>query len=523
MLLALGGGAALALSVPPWGWWPLAILGVALWDRALAGRHAVSRFLRSWLLGCVWLFPATLWMWDLTAPGYVVAGLVFGAYVGVAGIAVPAADRRSWVRWVALPGALVLCEAARWRFPFEGVPLATTAMSQADAPLGQVARIGSAIGVVFAVGVAGVALSAAWERRWRATAVAVAVVLALWSLAVVAPKGEAVGTLDVAVVQGGGPQRTRAADTDPWQVFERHLRASDAVRTPVDLVIWPENVIAVEGPLTASREDRELQALAQRLDAPLVVGVTEGLDAGSFTNYSVVYDANGDLGDRYDKVRRVPFGEYVPFRSFIEKLAGSGSGLTRRDAVVGTEPAMLTTPAGDVAVAISWEIFFTDRVREGVLDGGQLVVNPTNGSSYWLTQVQTQQVASSRLRAIETGRWVLQAAPTGFSAVVDPNGHVLARSAVGEQRVLQETVERRDGLTIATRIGEWPVVVLALGCVLAAWAVHERGRWRRAEIPGGSSATTGARPDAAGPPDVDPTDAAHPDPGRPDPEGAPTS
>ena len=84
---------------------------------------------------------------------------------------------------------------------------------------------------------------------------------------------------------------------------------------------------------------------------------------------------------------------------------------------------MLRTDAGTFGVAISWEVFFTQRVREGVQEGGEVVLNPTNGSSYWLTQVQSQQVASSQLRAIETGRWVLQAAPTGFSAVVDPDGH----------------------------------------------------------------------------------------------------
>nr|WP_249420359.1 apolipoprotein N-acyltransferase [Rhabdothermincola salaria] len=463
----------MAASVPPWGWWPAAFVGVALWDRAIAGRTARSRFLRSWLLGAVWLMPATLWMWDLTAPGYLVAGALFGAYVGVAGALVPSPPGRPWVRWLALPGALVLCEAARWSFPFGGVPLATTAMSQAAAPLGQVARVGSAIGVVLAVGVVGVALSAAWERRWGVAGALVVGVAVLWGLASVAPRGEAVGDLTVALVQGGGPQRTRAADTDPWEVFQRHLEASDDVTTPVDLVLWPENVISVEGPLTDSREHRELVALARRLDTTLVIGATEGVDAERFTNFAAVYDADGDLGDRYDKVRRVPFGEYVPFRSLVESVAGSAS-LTRRDAVIGEEPAVLETPAGPFSLAISWEIFFTDRVREGVEFGGQAVLNPTNGSSYWLTQVQSQQVASSRLRAIETGRWVLQAAPTGFSAVVTPEGEVVARTGVSERRVLEETIERREGLTIATRIGPLPVVGLGGLLVVAAWVLARR-------------------------------------------------
>ena len=368
MLAASAGGVLLALSVPPWGWWPLAFAGVALWDRALAGRRARSRFGRSFLLGLAWLAPALLWMWDLTSPGYLVAVALFAAYVGVAGLLVPGTSPRPWARWLALPGALVLCETARWSFPFEGVPLATVAMSQAAAPLAQVARVGSAIGVVLVVGIGGVALSAAWDRHWRVAGAAVAVVALAWATAMVAPKGTDVDDLSVAIVQGGGPQGTRAGDTDPDDVFDRHMEASGQVEAPVDLVLWPENVVAVEGPFAASREYRELAALARRLDTTLVVGVTEGIDRERFTNFAVVFDADGDLGDRYDKVLRVPFGEYVPFRSLVERFAGA-SGLSARDAVVGSAPAVLRTDVGTFGVAISWEVFFTQRVPRGRAGG----------------------------------------------------------------------------------------------------------------------------------------------------------
>ena len=84
-------------------------------------------------------------------------------------------------------------------------------------------------------------------------------------------------------------------------------------------------------------------------------------------------------------------------------------------------------------MSISWEIFFDHRSRAAVRAGGQVLLNPTNGSSYWLTIVQSQQVASSRLRALETDRWVLQAAPTGFSALVTPDGDVLYRASVDQE------------------------------------------------------------------------------------------
>ena len=466
LLRAVIAGLCLAASVPPWGWWPLAFLGIAMWDRLLRNAKPRARIVRSAVFAAAWFTPSMLWMVDLTAPGYVIAIVVFSLYVGVAGLAVPGRSSSPWVRWLALPAAFTLAEAARCTFPFGGVPLATTAMGQASAPLGQIARVLCAVGVTFAVAVIGIALSAAWERRHIVAATALAGVVALWLVAIIAPTGHDIRTINAAVVQGGGPQGTRASETDPRDVFDRHVEATSLVTTPVDLVVWPENVVAVDSLLATTRENAELSALAKDLNTTLVAGITEVLDSSSFANASIVYLPDGSTGGRYDKVRRVPFGEFVPLRGLIESVAGSNTGIPVREARAGTEPAIVRTPAGDLALAISWEIFFTNRGRDGVLHGGQILLNPTNGSSYWLTQVQTQQVASSQLRAIETGRWVLQAAPTGFSAIVNPSGDVLKRTSISEQVVLQQDVMLRSGDTIATVIGPMPVIWLS-GILLA--------------------------------------------------------
>ena len=469
LLRAVIAGLCLAASVPPWGWWPLAFLGIAMWDRLLRNAKPRARIVRSIVFAAAWFTPSMLWMVDLTAPGYLIAIVVFSLYVGIAGLAVPGRSSSAWVRWLALPAAFTLAEAARCTFPFGGVPLATTAMGQASAPLGQIARVLCAVGVTFAVAVIGVALSAAWERRHVVAAAALAGVIALWLAAIVAPSGSDIRTINAAVVQGGGPQGTRATETDPRDVFDRHIEASSLITTPVDLVVWPENVVAVDAPIASARENAELSALAKDLNTTLVAGVTEDLDSSSFANASIVYLPDGSTGERYDKVRRVPFGEYVPLRWLIESVAGTNTGIPVREARAGTEPAIVRTPAGDLAIAISWEIFFTNRGRDGVLHGGQILLNPTNGSSYWLTQVQTQQVASSQLRAIETGRWVLQAAPTGFSAIVNPSGDVLERTSISEQAVLQQDVMLRSGDTIATVIGPMPVIWLSAILLALSW------------------------------------------------------
>ena len=460
-------GLCIAASVPPWGWWPLAFVGIALLDRLIADRSWKRRFRRTWLVAAAWLFPALFWIWDLTPPGYLVAASLYSAYFAVAAALCPPGR----ARWLALPGLFLLAEVARWTFPFGGVPLGTLAMSQAAAPLGQTARLLGSYLVVVLVVAGGMALSAAWDRDWKVAGGVLALLLALYGLALVAPRGHDVGPLRIAVVQGGGPQHTRAADTDPHDVFQRHLDASQLITQPVDLVLWPENVVAVEGSLTKNKENGELSQLAKQLDTTLVIGATEGISEQHFLNAAIVYNPDGTMGARYDKVRIVPFGEYVPLRGLIEKVAGANSGLPERDAVPGTGPAILPTQVGTMGVVISWEVFFPTRARNAIDHGGEVLLNPTNGSSYTLTILQSQQVASSRLRAVETGRWVVQASPTGFSAFVTPDGDVLQRTSVSQERVISHVVALRSGSTWYVWLGDWPFALAALVALVLAWAL----------------------------------------------------
>jgi apolipoprotein N-acyltransferase len=485
---ALLTGVVIAAALPPWGWWPLAFVGLVAFDRLLADRPVGSRFRRGMLVGLGLYVPSLAWLLDMTIPGYAIAVVAYAALLGVAAMIVPPAAP---ARWVALPGAIAAVELLRWTWPFGGVPLSSLAVGQVAGPLAPVLRLGGALLLVEVTIVAAVVLMALLARNWRAAGVAALVVLVAVGAAAVAPRGHQTGTLDVALVQGGGEQGTRASETDERKVFERHLAASELVETPVDLVVWPEDVVDTEGPVVDNREGDELAQLARQLDATLVVGVVEGVNSDYFRNASVAYDPDGDVVDRYDKVHRVPFGEYVPLRSLLEPFGGSD--LTSRDAIIGDHPAQLDTPVGKLAVAISWEIFFGDRVREGVEAGSEVVLNPTNGSSFTGTLVQTQQVASSRMRAIESGRWVLQVAPTGFSAVIEPDGRVDQRTAVSEQAVLQATVGTREGTTLYTRYG----LLLAVAVALASLALG-RGvplvRERRATRATGADRSVTAEP-----------------------------
>jgi apolipoprotein N-acyltransferase len=469
----LAAGLLLCGSLPPFGFWPLAFVGLVALDRLTADHRRRERLGRGLLVALALYVPALSWMSALTVPGYLVACVL---YAGMLGVAVAAAPARGGGRFVALAGAWTLAELLRWSWPFGGVPLASLAHGQVAGPLAPVARVGGALLVVTVTVLVGQAAAAAVARAWRPAAAVAGVAVVVLAAAWVAPRGHEVGSVEVALVQGGGEQGTRKEDTGVGIPFERHVDATALVEPPVDLVVWPEDVIDTEGPFLDHPWSAVVGRLARSLGAPMVVGTVEGEGPDRFRNAAVLVDAEGEVAGRYDKVHRVPFGEYVPLRSLLERVADDA--LPDRDLRVSHGRGRLDVPGdvGLVAVAISWEVFFADRVREGVEDGGRLVLNPTNGASFTGTIVQTQQVASSRLRAIETGRWVLQVAPTGFSAIVSDAGRVLARTAVSETRVLQREVQLREGQTWFTRLGNAPAVVLSLALLGAGWWWSRRSR-----------------------------------------------
>lgn len=476
--LALGAlaGFLIAFALPPWGWWPLAIVGMAVFDHLCSGATRSSRFLGGWVAGMVWLAMGELWMFDLTAPGYVFVFIIFGAGYGLVALAAGSGDDDRLIR---LPAAFVLIEWLRWSWPFGGVPLATVPMTQAESPLAEVLPLGGALMLTAVTVLAGIALRLVVVQRFDQASIPAGVIVVLILAGVLVPTGSPIATLDVALVQGGGEQNTRADSCENQAVFDRHEAATATLDRTVDLILWPENVVNPIGddrqsfcpdPFFISEAREGVARIARQHDAVLIPGwfhradAVPGGPASGTENYQTAVTPDGETVSRYDKVRIVPFGEFVPLRNFIERFSDD---LPNNDVIQGTGPAILESPVGTFGVNISWEIFFDSRARDGIRNGGEVLLNPTNGSSYWLTILQSQQIASSQMRARETGRWVLQAAPTGFSAIINPDGQVLERSDVSEQRVLYATIERREGLTIATRLGAWPMLVAAgLGLVL---------------------------------------------------------
>jgi len=471
-------GVLLALSLPPWGWWPLGFVGAALLYWRLAGLRLRTRLWSGWLagLGCyaIGLFWARAFNWY----GAVVLILIEALFFAAAAGATPPRCGRA----LAFVGACTLAECVRMTWPFGGLPLGGVFLGQARGPFVELARLGGPLLITAGVWAGGVALAtiaaSLWARHRRiggpSVVGAAAIVVGIVALAVVgtvAPDGGApVRTLRVALVQGGGQRGLSKQQVSPTTVLTAQLAATSAVaraRPSPRLVLWPEDVVALGRPLAGSPQAALLGRLARQLDTTLLVGVTEPASATTFRNEVVAWGSRGHIVGVFEKVHRVPFGEYVPLRSLFSHFANL-SGVPV-DAIPGHGTGLLRTPAGPLGLLVSFEVFYAGRSHESVRAGAQLLAVPTNTSSYRTSQVPTQETAAAIVQAVETGRDLVQAAPTGFSAVVTQRGLVLQRSALGRRQVLFATVALRRGLTPYDHWGDLPLLALAALALAVGW------------------------------------------------------
>jgi apolipoprotein N-acyltransferase len=492
----------------------MAVAGVAAIAWSLADRSLRGRFAIGWLAGLGQFSISLFWAIQFNIGGYVVLAIMEALFIALACAIVP-----PWRgRLPALAGALVLAEAARQSWPFGGLPLGGLALGQASGPIGLDARLGGPLLIVGVTVLAGAAVAAlvpqalvrstsrhsavrgarsAGSRIGRGTAestgpsavdkplavsptarraaAAVALVTAAGITAVaafVAPNGTTAGgagakTLRIAIVQGGGRRGLDQLQVPPSVVFAAAVKATAKVPPDSQLILWPEDVVALNNPFVGSSAESELAAIARAHHATLIAGVTYPVGTTLFRNEIVALSPAGSLVATFEKVHRVPFGEYVPWRSFFRHLASLKD--IPRDAIAGRGSGMIDTPTGRAAVLVSYEVFFASRGRSGVRAGGQVILVPTNTSSYANNQAPAQEIAASRLQAIEEGRYVLQAAPTGYSGVVNNDGDVLRRTPLSSPAIVTATVPLLDGRTWYEQGGDIPVLIAALALVAAGW------------------------------------------------------
>ena len=481
---ALVAGVGLALSLPPWGFWIVAGAGAGLLWWRIGGLRLRQRLLAGWVAGLGLFGPGLFWATSFNVYGGLVLIVLEALVLGLACAACPPGRGRM----AALAGAMVLAEALRSTWPFGGLPLGGIALGQAEGPLAGSARLGGPLLLVGLVWLAGAGIGAVvaglrgagGSRGVAAGVLALAVVVALAVTGALAPDGgPGVSTVRVATVQGGGVRGLRKSEVNPATVFAAQRAATREIPSVDDglapeLVVWPEDVVSLGVPLGQSPAQTTLADTARQLGATLTVGVTETVSPTRFRNEIVAFGPDGQVVGRFEKVHRVPFGEYIPDRAFFSHLASLSA--VPLDAIPGHGDGVLRTPAGPLGTMVSYEVFFAARGRVATRAGAELLIVPTNTASYSTSQVPTQEIAASRLQAIAEGRDLVQASPTGFSALLDNRGDVLARTSLGSRQVLVGDLRLRTGRTLYERFGDLPVLIAAVLLLLGGWLAAFTGR-----------------------------------------------
>ena len=487
------GGVALWLAFPPYDLWALAVVGPAALAVAVHRRRARVGALCGLLLGLTFLVPLLSWTGVYVGPGPWLALAVYQAlHYGLLGAAAAAVSRlRFWPLWTAC--LWVGMEAVRSRWIFGGFPWARLGFSQADTPFTALAAYGGVALVTFAVALTGSLVAAALLpllrrgersgqlpgttatpriRRLSTRLAAAGAVVAVGVLGQIGvPSGdlrEGGPSVTVAVIQGNVPRAGLDFNAQRRAVLDNHVAQTKALAEQVaageqpapDLVIWPENASDID-PLLNADAARLIDEAAAAIDAPILVGAVLQGPGDKLRNAGIVWDPDDGAGRMYLKRHPVPFGEYIPARGFF-RLFSDKVDLVRRDFIAGTEPGVLALGGATVGDLICFEVAYDDLVGDVVQGGAGMLVVQTNNATFGYTAESAQQLAMGRLRAVEHGRTVVVAATSGISAIIGPDGSLVDRSELFTADLFVREIAQRDELTLATRLGPLPELVLSV-------------------------------------------------------------
>ncbi|MEZ3160171.1 apolipoprotein N-acyltransferase [Microbacterium sp. BWT-B31] len=508
ILAGIAGGLLLDVAFPAVGWAPAAFVAVALALVSLIGRRAGGALLVGFVFGLAFYLMnvdfTAAWVGPLPWAALAVLESLFVAggalLIALAYRWVPRALPARWARLTVLPAVVaalwVAREAVIGGFPYGGFPWGRVGTTQVGSALAEVASWTGTSGLSFIiVGLTGAGIEIVRTTPWRARTgamragvVPLGLVVAILAALVALPAFPTTpdGTIRVASVQGNGP----AGYFDQRRAGEVLVSQFDATEPlfgsdDVDVVVWPEGGLDVdpeESAVAASALDR----VTRELDAPLLANRIRA-DGDRFFNTSFVWVNGEGVTQTYDKRNPVPFGEYVPDRDFFHAIAPDLIDMIGRDYTPGTNSPVFSFDGFRAGLAICFDVIYDALVWEGAQDGAQVYFFQTNNADFRGTDENLQQLAIARLRAIETGRSVVNISTVGTSQVIAPDGSTVDALPADEPGAMLTDVELRTGLTPAVLAGAWINGILAWAgiAVLAGcgWAARRRSRRPNAETP----------------------------------------
>ncbi|GAA4538250.1 apolipoprotein N-acyltransferase [Pseudonocardia xishanensis] len=511
LLPAAAAGVVLYLSFPPRDLWWLAPLVFAVLGPVLRGVRARRGFLLGFVFGLAFLVPLLSWTGGFVgALPWLALSAAEAVFFGLAGAGMavtarlPVAPLWGAAIWVGV-------EAVRSRVPFGGLPWGRIGFGQPDGLFLPTASVGGVPLLSFVTVLAGLALGEL-VRRLVAKEVRGAVVPAVL-LVVALAAGPLAGLvpatvngpdrqLTVAAVQGNVPRLGLDFNAQRRAVLDNHVKVTEQLAADVraglqpqpDVVIWPENSSDID-PFRNADAAAEIARAAAAVKAPILVGSVLVNADRTTSNSVLVWDPVLGPVARNDKRRIQPFGEYMPWRSFFRLFS---SYVDRAgNFVPGPGPGVVSAGGADIGITICWEIAFDDVVADSVSAGATLLAVPSNNATFGLSEMTYQQLAMSRVRAVEHDRATVVATTSGVSALIDTDGRVTGRTGQFVPGTLVAVETLKQTTTLATRlrsVPEWVLTALGVTAIAAAVVVGRRQRRARgttAQVAAASAARTG--------------------------------
>jgi apolipoprotein N-acyltransferase len=482
-------GLLLAAARPPLDLGPLACIAFVPLFLAWRGRGPRGAAGYAFVAGVAYHAWLMSWSWYFGTVAIIPLVCALAAYWAAAGAVIGWLDRRSAASPFVIAAVWVLAEAVVARVPLGGFSWGEVGYAFHDLGVGRALASAGGIALVgfFAVAFNGfVAEAILAVRHRREVGRHHRILLAVGcTIVVVAPlvataaryTPRPAGPIRVAILQGNDKNRdlTAAEERDRW-LPNSHFGLARDVRDPVDLIVFPESSMDAD-PRTDPDLGERLAAVARRhdawvlanavADAPASDGRRPGAEA---LNLDVLYRPDGSVDGTYAKRHLVPFGEYIPFRSWLQGRIGAIDQVPR-DFEAGDRKGLFDLAGHRIATVICFESAFGYQVRPLVRDGAEVIVVSTNNRSYRRSANSAQHLAIGQMRAAETGRPLIQAAISGISATIDADGKVTSRTDLFERVVLETSVTATSGETPYVRYGEWAiglsVVVLVVALVIA--------------------------------------------------------
>ena len=471
-IYSLIGGILYFLSFPPFDFWYLIFPALYLFYYSLLTKE--KSFLSGFIFGCVAYGVILLGIQSIGLEAWIPLTILMGSMYGLFAKLFSFLNVKSENNFYVLLSALAIFDLLRAYFPFGGFPWGFPSTVLLTGPIDSPIFFGmhlyfknfgptgsslliQSFPLIIALGVLSKNKQRNYFKNYIIFSLIIFTIIILNLLVSDYQNTQTESSeLNITIVQGNSPcpgAKNRCSN-ERQRIYDSHLSQTQSLDGNFDLVVWPESSTGFNNdPGIHTRVQNDISTEAMRLDSYFLIGGDRPVENQYFENYGIFINKDGEIVDQYLKQHPVPFGEYIPFRKYLEWIPPLA--LVPRDMVRGDGQKIFMVNDTKISTVISFEGSFQRYIRNSVQDGAELVVILTNQASYGESGMSDQFILMSRANAISNERPIVHAAITGKSAFIDYNGKVISKTELFETETLTEKLEVSKAETPYSKYGNY--------------------------------------------------------------------